>query len=172
MQRPTALQLALRHDLGTNAPGLGRYPCPIVPRLPPMPATSTRFPPLNALSLFVLLGLLQSLIWIGLAFYLGSQCAWMALVLGVTAALSLRLGGMARGSARMLWAVAFTAIGVAWANWGIVVLQMGATMGVTPQESAVKLGAHLALTLLGLATAPLDYVLLALGLVVAAIAAR
>lgn len=137
-----------------------------------MPAIPSRFPPLNALTLFVLLGLLQSLIWIGLAFYLDGQCAWMALVVGVTAALSLRLGGMAGGTARSLWAVTLTALAVAWANWGIVVLQMGVTMGVTPQESAVKLGTHLAWTLLGLAMTPLDYVLLALGLVVAAIAAR
>ncbi len=136
-----------------------------------MPAP-TRFPPFTALTMFVLLGLLQSLIWIALAFYLGGQCSWMALVVGLTAALSLRMGGMARGWARMFWAAGLTALGVAWASWGIVVLQMGATMGVPPQESAVKLGGHLALTLLQLANTPMDYALMALAVIGAAIASR
>jgi hypothetical protein len=137
-----------------------------------MPAPHPWSPPLSALTLFVLLGLLQSLIWMALAFYLESQCSWMALLLGLTAAVSLRLGGMARGRPRMLWAAALTAVGVAWASWGIVVLQMGATMGIAPQESAVKLGTHLAWTLLGLANTPADYALMALGVAGAAIAAR
>ncbi|WDS35884.1 hypothetical protein [Pseudoxanthomonas sp.] len=136
-----------------------------------MPAP-TRFPPLTALSLFALLGLLQSLIWMALAFYLGAQCSWMALVLAVTATLSLRLGGMVPGRPRMLWAAGLTAIGVAWTSWGIVVLQMGVTMGVRPQESAVKMGWHLAKTLFLLANTPLDYALLALAVVGAAIASR
>ncbi|SEK60040.1 hypothetical protein SAMN05428989_0422 [Pseudoxanthomonas sp. GM95] len=136
-----------------------------------MPAP-TRFPPLTALSLFVLLALLQSLIWMGLAFYLGAQCSWMALVIALTATLSLRMGGMAAGRLRMAWAAGLTAVGVAWASWGIVVLQMGVTMGVRPQESAVKLGWHLARTLFLLANTPLDYALLALAVIGAAIASR
>lgn len=127
---------------------------------------------MTALALFVLLGLLQSMIWMGLAVYLGRQCGWMALLVGLTAALSLRVGGMARGPLRMIWAALLTALGVAWASWGIVVVQMGASLGVPPQESAVKLGGHLALTLLGLANTPIDYALMALAVVGAAIVAR
>ncbi len=127
---------------------------------------------MTSLALFALLGLLQSMLWLGLAVYLGGQCGWMALPMGLAAALSLRLGGMAGGPLRMFWAVVLTALGVAWANWGIVVVQMGAVMGVPPQESAVKLGGHLALTLLGLANTPVDYALMALAVIGAAIAAR
>lgn len=136
-----------------------------------MPAP-IRLPPLSAVLLFVLLALLQSLIWMALAFHLGSQCSWMGLVLGASAALSLRWGGMAAGSARMYWAAGLTALGLTWTNWGIVVLQTGVTMGVPPQESATKMGWHLALTLLQLANTPLDYAMMLLALVLAAIAAR
>lgn len=174
--RPGFIDIPQRCSMAAGAIGRGsrrlaQYPCAIAPCVPPMPAHS-RFPPPTAVSLFVLLGLLQSLIWMALAFYLSTQCSWMALVLAVTAALSLRLCGMPAGRPRMLWAAGLTAIGVAWTSWGIVVLQMGVTMGVRPQDSAVKLGWHLARTLLLLANTPLDYALLALAVAGAAIASR
>ncbi|WCE02840.1 hypothetical protein [Pseudoxanthomonas sp. JBR18] len=138
-----------------------------------MPSTSApRFPPLTALFLFLLLGLLQTMTWMGLSVYLGGQCSWMALVLGLTSALALRLGGMPAGGARMLWAAALTALGAVWASWGIVVLQMAISMGVRPDESALKLGGHLAWTLIQLANRPLDWLLLAAGVIGAAIASR
>lgn len=147
---------------------LVRLPCAPLP----MPAPSVRFPPLTALVVFALLALLQSLMWIGLAAWLDRQCGWMALLPALTSAWLLRAGGMAPGAWRALWAGLLTLLTVAWANWGIVVLQVGVMMGVTPQESAGKLGAHLAWTLITLATTPLDWALMALAVIVAAVLAR
>lgn len=110
--------------------------------------------------------------WVLLALYMNRQCGWMALVVALDAAVMLRIGGMAGGWKRALWALAATVAVTAVANWGIAVLQMGAAMGAQPWESARKMGSGFALTLLSLANRPADYLWMAVAAVAAVWSAR
>jgi hypothetical protein len=112
------------------------------------------------------------LIWIMLALYTGRPSSWMAVLGAVDAAVILRFGGMQPGMARAMWAVMATLLMIVLANWGIAAVQMGITMGLSPWDSALKLGLGYAWTLAGLANQTADLVWMAVALVVAAIAAR
>ncbi|MEO5565770.1 MAG: hypothetical protein ABIR05_03825 [Luteimonas sp.] len=110
--------------------------------------------------------------WILLALASDRQCSAMALLAGLDAALLLRLAGMPRGRARMLLALLGTAAAIAVANWGIAAGQIGRVLGLLPWESALKLGANYAWTLVGLVNTPAELAWLAGGLLLAVIAAR
>ena len=110
--------------------------------------------------------------WILLGVASGRQCSWMAIVAGLDAALLLRLGAMPRGSARAAVAVLATAATIVLANWGIAAAQLGRSIGVLPWISATKLGPEHAWTVLALVNTPMDWTLLAIGLVAAVLAAR
>jgi hypothetical protein len=108
---------------------------------------------------------LLSLLWSVIALQTGRQCSWMALALAADAVICLRLVGVAPGPGRGLLALLGTALGIALANWNIVSLHMASIFGLGPLEAAGKLGFHHAMTLLGLATGPLDYALVLIALV-------
>ncbi|MET0288686.1 MAG: hypothetical protein ABW178_03575 [Pseudoxanthomonas sp.] len=108
---------------------------------------------------------LLSLLWSVMALQTDRQCSWMALVVAVDAVICVRLVGLAPGTGRALIALLATAAGIALANWNIVALHMASIFGLGPLDAASKLGVHHAMTLLGLATGPLDYVVLLVALV-------
>lgn len=111
-------------------------------------------------------------IWVLLSLYLDRQAGWMAVLAAVDAALLLRIGGMAAGPVRMLMAVAGTLAIIAVANWAIVATQLGFMMGLTPWDSALKLGLHHAWMLASLANGTADLVWMGVAVVVAALLAR
>lgn len=107
-------------------------------------------------------------IWVSLALYLQRQTGWMALLVALDVVLVLRLGGMAAGTRRAVLAAAVTVAISAMALWTVPATQLGFALGLSPWESALRLGAHHGWTLISLSTTPLDAVALALAPVLAA----
>ena len=106
--------------------------------------------------------------WILVATGTGDQSSWMAIVAGLDAGLLLRFSG----AARTILALGATALTIAVSNWGIAATQLGRSIGVLPWISATKLGPEHAWTVLALVNTPMDWTLLAIGLVAAVLAAR
>lgn len=133
----------------------------------PMPAPDTRRPP-PAAWMFLLIGLLgMAAAWMVLNLWNGRSNGWMAAVAALDMAWMLRLGRWPAGGARAGVAMASTlAIAVA-VNWGVAASHLGRFFGLDPLESALRLGAHHAWTLIGLANGPWDAAWLLLGLVLA-----
>ncbi|MGH8062290.1 MAG: hypothetical protein ACREO7_09790 [Pseudoxanthomonas sp.] len=117
-------------------------------------------------------GILLTLLWMLLALYLGRPCGWMAVASALAFALMLRLGGMPRGWPRAASAVLGTLLTIALVNWAIAAAQIGASLGLDPWDSALKLGSDYAWTLAKLANETSDRAWMGLALVVAAIAGR
>ena len=110
--------------------------------------------------------------WVLVATGTGDQSSWMAIVAGLDAGLLLRFSGVGRGAARTILALGATALTIAVSNWGIAATQLGRSIGVLPWISATKLGPEHAWTVLALVNTPMDWTLLAIGLVAAVLAAR
>ena len=111
-------------------------------------------------------------IWVILASATGRQHSWMALLGALDVIWVMRLLGWPAGPRRGWVAMVATALIAAAANWWIIAVQMGAMMGYTPLESALRLGAHYAWTLAQLANGPLDALLIVGALALAAVASR
>jgi hypothetical protein len=107
-------------------------------------------------------------IWVALALYLQRQTGWMALLVALDVVLVLRLGGMAAGTRRAVLAAVVTVIISALALWALPATQLGFAFGLTPWESALRLGAHHGWTLISLTTTPLDVVALVVAPLLAA----
>ena len=135
------------------------------------PAAPSAFPPTALLLVALGSGGLAAL-WVIVALLADAQCAWMAPLAALDAALLLRLGGAAPGWRRAAAAMAATALAIALANWGIVAAQLAGMMGLGVFASAVKLGPTLAWTFAGLANGPAELAWMGGALVLAALAAR
>ena len=110
--------------------------------------------------------------WILVATGTGDQSSWMAIVAGLDAGLLLRFSGVGRGAGKPQQQAGATALTIAVSNWGIAATQLGRSIGVLPWISATKLGPEHAWTVLALVNTPMDWTLLAIGLVAAVLAAR
>ena len=110
--------------------------------------------------------------WVAAAMLTARPCAWMAVVAALDAAWLLRLGGVASGNARMVAGAMATLLSIALAQWGIASAHLAGMLGLGFLDTATRLGPSLAWTLSGLANGPVDFVLLAGGLVLAAFASR
>ncbi|MEO8367469.1 MAG: hypothetical protein ABI538_14845 [Pseudoxanthomonas sp.] len=115
---------------------------------------------------------LLALLWMLVALYLGRPCGWIAVASALASTLILRLGGMPRGWPRIAWAMLATLLTIALVNWGIAAAQIGASLGLNPLDSALKMGSNYAWTLAKLANQMSDRMWMGLALVVAAIAGR
>src|SRR5690606_12578178 len=73
---------------------------------------------------------------------------------------------------RVLAAVSGTLLVIVASNWLVIAGQLGRMLGLTPLQSALKLGGHHAWTLAQLANGPLELAMAALAVLVAAIASR
>ncbi len=140
--------------------------------MPPFHPTARRTRFWWPLLLLLAGGLAFAGIWVLLSLHLGRQAGWMAVLAAIDAALLLRIGGMAAGSARMLLSIAGTLAIIAVANWAIVATQLGIMMGLTPWDSALKLGLHHAWMLASLANGTADMVWMGVAVVVAALLGR
>lgn len=105
-------------------------------------------------------------VWLAVAVLSGSACGWLALVAAADMALMLRLTQAPGDWSRRLAAVAATAFAVAFSQWLIVATYLGQSLGLTPLESAYRLGPVLAwaMTVLDLHAADWGFILLSLPL--------
>ncbi|HBN54107.1 MAG TPA: hypothetical protein DD456_08805 [Stenotrophomonas sp.] len=118
--------------------------------------------------LLLLLGSVTlAIAWLMVALATGSQAGWMAVAAAAEAAWMLRLGTLPGGKARIGVAMLATVLIALAANWGIAAAYIGGPMGLAPWESALRLGPHLAWTLIGLANGTAEILWLLAGLVVA-----
>ncbi|MFC3552049.1 hypothetical protein ACFOLC_13645 [Lysobacter cavernae] len=107
-------------------------------------------------------------VWVLLSLYTGRQHSWMAVLGALDIAWMLRLGGWRPGPRRRALGVLATAAIVALANWWITASQLGATLGLDPWTSALRLGRHHAWMLIQLANGAADLAWIVAGLIVAA----
>lgn len=118
--------------------------------------------------LLLLLGSVTlAIAWLMVALATGSQAGWMAIAAAAEAAWMLRLGTLPGGRPRIAVAMLATLLIALAANWGIAAAYIGGPMGLVPWESALRLGPHLAWTLIGLANGTAEILWLLTGLVAA-----
>ncbi len=118
--------------------------------------------------LLLLLGSVTlAIAWLMVALATGSQAGWMAIAAAAEAAWMLRLGALPGGRTRIAVALLATLLIALAANWGIAAAYIGGPMGLAPWESALRLGPHLAWTLIGLANGTAEILWLLAGLAVA-----
>ncbi len=110
--------------------------------------------------------------WVMLALYTGRQCSAMAILGAVDVAIILRLDHWRRGPRRMTLAVLATLAIIVLANWTIIASHLGGMLGLSPWDSAIRLGIHHAWTLATLANDATDLAWLAVACLLAAISTR
>ncbi|MGE8225275.1 MAG: hypothetical protein ACN6RK_05770 [Stenotrophomonas sp.] len=117
--------------------------------------------------LLLLGSLTLTLAWMLAALATGTQAGWMAILAALEAAWMLRLGTFRAGPARIAVAVLATLCIAVAANWLIAAAYVGSPMGLTPWESALRMGPHFAWTLLSLANGLGELIWLGIALLVA-----
>jgi len=110
--------------------------------------------------------------WISLSLWNGAANSWMAVVGALDVALLVRLGRWPAGLPRAGLGLLAHLLVVALAAWGSIAGHLGRMFGLSPWQSALRLGADHAWTLSGLAFTPTDVAWIAAGLVLALIASR
>lgn len=119
------------------------------------------------LPLLLLGSLTLSLAWLMVALAVTGHAGWMAVAAALEAAWMLRLGGFRPGLPRVAVALLATVLIALAANFLIAAAWIGGPMGLAPWESALRLGPHLAWTLIGLGNGLTGMFWLAVGLLVA-----
>jgi hypothetical protein len=83
-------------------------------------------------------------VWLALSMALRSPCGWLAPLAALDMALMLRLSAAPAGKLRAALAVLGTAAAIAASYWMIAATQMANLLGLSPLESAQRLGPVLA----------------------------
>lgn len=109
-----------------------------------------------------------SAVWLALAVLSDSACSWLALVAAADMAMMLRLTQAPPGWSRRLLAAIATVVAVAVSQWLIVATYLGQALGLTPLDSARRLGPVLAWAMTVLNLRASDWVLLVISLPLAA----
>jgi len=123
--------------------------------------------------LMLLIALIAAvLLWWFVALASGRQAGWMAIFAALELAFMLRLGALRRPWLRVGLTVAGTVLVAAVANWAIAASYVGSSLGLVPWESALRMGPHMAWTLVQLANGAAEVIWLAVALVVGWIVAR
>ena len=105
--------------------------------------------------------------WLLAALSTGTQAGWMAVLAALEAAWMLRLGTFRSGPGRAGISIVATLLIALAANWLIAAAYVGGPMGLTPWESALRMGPHFAWTLLSLANGLGELIWLSIALLVA-----
>lgn len=105
--------------------------------------------------------------WLALAMAVRGPCGWLAPLAALDMALMLRLSAAPAGRLRAGLAVLGTVAAVATSYWMIAATQMGNLLGLSPLESAQRLGPVLAGELVRHMTSAWDIAFAALALVLA-----
>ncbi len=123
--------------------------------------------------LFLLLGASgAAAIWVLLTFSTGWWSSLPAFIATVDMAWLLRLAGLRRGATRALLGAVGTLLAIVLAQWWLHGTQVGLAMGLLPWESIPKMGAGFAWTLTRLALQPMDVLVYAAAIGLAAILSR
>jgi len=112
------------------------------------------------------------LAWVFVALFIGNQAGWMAVVVALELVFMLRLGTLRGGALRVALVVGGTLLVTALAWWSIASAWLGGSMGLSPWESALRMGPHLAWTLVGLANSAWDWIWVPVAAVIGAWLAR
>jgi len=112
------------------------------------------------------------LLWWFVALASGRQAGWMAVVGAVELAFMLRLGALRRPWLRIGLTLLGTVLVAAVANWAIAASYVGSSLGLVPWESALRMGPHMAWTLVQLANGAAEVMWLGVALVVGWFVAR
>ncbi len=102
--------------------------------------------------------------WVGLHMLLQTPVAWMGPLAALDMALMLRLAAAPPGRVRATLATAGTAVAIAVSLWMVAATTMGRLLGLSPIESATRLGPVLFGELLRHGTNGWDIALLAISL--------
>lgn len=139
-----------------------------------MPPTSVSARSVNWLwPLMLLIALVAAvLLWWFVALASGRQAGWMAVVGAVELAFMLRLGALRRPWLRVCLTLLGTVLVAAVANWAIAASYVGSSLGLVPWESALRMGPHMAWTLIQLANGAAEVMWLGVALVVGWFVAR
>lgn len=139
-----------------------------------MPPTSVSARSVNWLwPLMLLIALVAAvLLWWFVALASGRQAGWMAVVGAVELAFMLRLGALRRPWPRIGLTLLGTVLVAAVANWAIAASYVGSSLGLVPWESALRMGPHMAWTLIQLANGAAEVMWLGVALVVGWFVAR
>lgn len=130
------------------------------------PSPSPRQWLLPALALAIgILGMTAA--WLAVAMLVRGPCGWMAPLAALDMALMLRLSGAPPGWRRAAAAVLGTGVAIALSYWMMAATQMGQLLGLSPLESAQRLGPVLAGELVRHMTSGWDVGFAALALVLA-----
>ncbi|MDV3469524.1 hypothetical protein RZA67_12440 [Stenotrophomonas sp. C3(2023)] len=123
--------------------------------------------------LMLALGAVTALLaWVFLALLTGRQLGWMAVLVALELLFMLRLGTLRGGPLRVVLVSAGTVLITLLAWWSIASAWLGGSMGLAPWESALRMGPHLAWTLVSLANSPMDWIWLGVATVLGAWLAR
>ena len=110
-----------------------------------MPAFPVRF---STIVLGALVGVLAivgvAAVWAGLAAIVASQCAWMAPVAALDAALLLRLASFPSGTQRAALSLAITAATIVVGNALVATALIGRSMGMRPVHALARMSPDLA----------------------------
>ena len=118
-------------------------------------------------TLLLLGSITLTIAWLLVALSTGTQAGWMAVLAALEAAWMLRLGTFRPGPARAALTILTTVLIALAANWLIAAAYIGGPMGLTPWESALRMGLHFAWTLLSLANGLGELIWLSIALLVA-----
>ena len=138
----------------------------------PAPDHRNPFLRLHGGPLLLLSAIALATLWVKLNLYTESLHGWMAIVVALDVAWILRHGGWQRGMARALLGLGTTAVVVAAVQWLTFAAAIGNQLGMSPFESATRLGIHHAWTLAALSNSPWDLGCLAVATVIAVLASR
>lgn len=118
-------------------------------------------------TLLLLGSITLTIAWLLVALSTGTQAGWMAVLAALEAAWMLRLGTFRPGPLRAAVTMLTTVLIAVAANWLIAAAYVGGPMGLTPWESALRMGLHFAWTLLSLANGLGELIWLSIALLVA-----
>lgn len=102
--------------------------------------------------------------WVALYLVFGTVVAWMAPLAALDMAWMLRLAAAPAGRARAALATVATAVAIVLSLWMVAATQIGRLLGLTPLESAQRLGPVLFGELVRHGTSGWDVALLAVAL--------
>jgi hypothetical protein len=112
------------------------------------------------------------LTWWFVALLSGRPAGWMAVFAALELAFMLRLGALRGSGLRIALTLAGTVLVAVAANWGIVSSYVGQSLGLDPWNSALRMGPHMAWTLVQLSSGVAEAMWLGVALVVGWFTAR
>ena len=110
--------------------------------------------------------------WVSLSLWNDAPNSWMAVLGALDVALLVRLGRWPSGLPRAGLGLIAGGVMIGLAAWGTIAGQLGRLFGLTPWDSALRLGTTHAWTLAGLAFTPADVGWILAGLLLTLVASR